>query len=268
MGDAPAIRRACRESDAAFTSRLSEQPLWWGRMIDLRRATVGDVEGIDAVVRGTWAQETLPEICQAQIEADTSVLWVVEEKNEILGFVSAFLTVDKAGRRRWEMDLVAVRPDSRGNGLGGRLIRQAYQDGAGRGVALARALIRVDNLPSQRAFQRVGFTTDRQVHHLLLWPPGTIDVPAPCPQSVSLVPVDTLTYRGLWIEGLTRVSPTEQRSAVRIARARIAREDRLNTGSLVPSSEEDLLTPDVRDQAKLHGRYYWFVRRPRSEDKT
>lgn len=234
----------------------------------IRRAATDDVQGIGAVVRDVWGQEILPEVCQAQIEDDGSTLWVAERKNKILGFVSAFLTVDQAGERRWEMDLVAVRPTDQGKGLGQRLIGQAYQEGARHGVGVARALIQVRNLPSQRAFERAGFTTNRRDHHLLLWPPQPSDVPAPGPAGVSLLPVDTLTYRGLWIEGLTQVPPAEQRSALRIARGMIAHENRLNTGAVIPSDEEHLLTPDVRDQAKLHGRCHWFVRRSRARERT
>ena len=233
----------------------------------IRRAATDDAEGIGAVVHDVWGEEILPEVCQAQIEDDGSTLWVAERKNKILGFVSAFLTVDQAGERRWEMDLVAVRPTDQSKGLGQRLIRRAYQDGGRQGVGVARALIQVSNLPSQRAFQSAGFTTDRRDHHLLLWPPKPSDVPAPGPDGVSLIPVDTLTYRGLWIEGLTRVPPAEQRSALRIARGMIACQDRLNTGAVIPSDEEHLLTSDVRDQAKLHGPYFWFVRRSTARER-
>ena len=233
----------------------------------IRRAATDDVQGIGAVVHKVWGQEILPEVCQAQIEQDSSALLVAEKQGEIVGFISAFLTADEAGQRRWEVDLLAVRPSSQGHGLGQRLIKQAHQDGVPHAVDVTRALIQVSNLASQRAFERAGFTTDRREHHLLLWLPQPSDVPDPGPAGVSLLPVDTLTYRGLWIEGLTRVPPAEQRCAVRIARGMIAYQDRLNTGAVIPSDEEHLLTSDVRDQAKLHGRYFWFVRRSRARER-
>ncbi len=229
-------------------------------MSRLSRAIITDIEGIGAVVQDVWKQEILPGVCKAQIEDDAGALWVAKAKDDVLGFISAFLTVDKAGRRRWEVDLVAVRPAHQGKGLGQRLIRRVWQDAEGRNAVEARALIRVNNLPSQKAFRRAGFTSDSHVQRLLLWPPKLAENPAPCPDGVSLLAVDTLTYRGLWIEGLASLPHAEQRSVVRTARATIARENRLNTGALVLADRERLLSPDLRAQAKVHGEYYWFTK--------
>lgn len=229
-------------------------------MIHLARAALTDIEGIRAVVRDIWEQDALPDVCKAQIQDDACALWVAKERDDVLGFVSAFLTLDRAGHRRWEIDLLAVRHASQGHGLGQRLIRRVYQDAARQDVALARAAIRVENVPSQRAFERAGFSTDGQVYHLLLWSPQRVDVLAACPQGVSLLPVDTLTYRGLWIEGLAGLPHAEQRCVVRTARATIARENRLNTGALISADDEHLLAPDLRDEAKLQGEYCWFVK--------
>lgn len=230
-------------------------------MIRLRRAVVSDVEGIGNVVREVWGQEILPDVCRAQIEDVECELWVAEGEDDILGFISAFLTVNKDGHRRWEMDLVAVRPSQQGRGLGQRLIRRACEGAVRVDAAVARALIRLSNVASQKAFQRTGFTTDRRIYHLLLWSPTPIDGPAPRPRGASLTPVDTLTYRGLWIEGLEQMTPSKQHLVVNAARSTVAREKRLNAGALIPADKVHLLTADPRAQAKLHGRYYWFAKR-------
>ncbi len=230
-------------------------------MILLRRAVVSDVEGIGDVVREVWGQEILPDVCRAQIEDVECELWVAEGDDDVLGFISAFLTVDGDGHRRWEMDLVAVRPSQQGRGLGQRLIRRACQGAVRLDAAVARALIRLSNVASQKAFQRAGFTTDRRIYHLLLWSPTPIDGPDLRPEDVSLVPVDTLTYRGLWIEGLEQMTPSKQHLVVDAARSNVARENRLNAGALIPVDKVHLLTADLRAQAKLHGRYYWFAKR-------
>jgi N-acetylglutamate synthase-like GNAT family acetyltransferase len=234
-------------------------------MIELAEATSRDIDGIGAVVHDVWQQEILPEVCQTQIEEDTGSLWVAKEGDDVVAFISAFLTVDRAGERRWEVDLVAVRSTHQGKGLGQRLIRRLCQVGSGQDAAVVRALIRVENRPSQRAFQKAGFTTDRQVHHLLLWPPKPTDLPAPHPAEISLVPVsllpvDTLTYRGLWIEGLAEVTAPEQRSIVGAARSIVAKEKRLKTGAVIPAEREHRLATDLRTQARMQGKYYWFVK--------
>ncbi len=228
----------------------------------LRRATFGDVDGIAAVVYDVWEENILVDVCEAQIQDDACALWVAEDGGDVAGFVSAFLTVGCGGVRRWEVDLLAVRRASQGQRLGRELVLAACGDGARRDVAVARAAIRVDNVASQRAFEHAGFATDRRVHKLLVWFPKLNDGPNDVRQA-TLLPVDTLTYRGLWIEGLTseELTSQERRSAVRAARARAARDERLNTGAVIPVDEEHLLAVDLREQASVHGEYYWFVRR-------
>ncbi len=229
-------------------------------MTVVRSATPADVNGVAAVVRDVWARDILPEVCRAQTEDETCGLWVAVQEGHVVGFASAFLTVNEAQERRWELDLVAVRPPLQGQGLGERLIRRAFQDGAQRHVAVVRALVRVGNLPSQKAFWGAGFRTDRRAYHLLQWSPRPDSIPTAAVDGVSLLPVDTLIYRGLWIEGLEDVSLTRQSSVVAAARSIIAREGRLNAGALVAADEKHLLAADLRSRAETVGAYSWFVK--------
>jgi len=235
-------------------------------MTNLRRATSTNIKGIATVVYDVWAQDILTDICEDQIKDDTCALWVAADKDDIAGFVSAFLTTGKDGDRRWEIDLVAVRRASQGQRLGQRLVTKARQDAKIHNVSIARAIVRVNNVASQKTFENAGFVTDRRIHKLLLWTPEwtpeSSDNPIVSAKNVTLLPMDTLTYRGLWIEGLTSEGLTveQQRSAVRTARSMIARDGRLNTGALIPVDEEHLLATDLRETASVHGEYYWFVK--------
>jgi L-amino acid N-acyltransferase YncA len=252
-------------------------------VIRVRRARLSDTEGIADVAKAVWGQDILSDVCEAQIEGNASALWVATEEADrrhpaddpqpgtVIGFGSAFLTLGARGHRRWEVDLVAVRQDNQGQGLGTQLIGQVCEAGESHGVSLARALIRVENVASQRAFENAGFTTDGQVHKLLLWGPGRgDDVPRKRHEGkrggsiyasdVALLPIDTLTYRGLWIEGLTSVCTREQRLALKTARAIVAREQLDNTGALIPLEEASCLATDVREEAIVHGEYHWFVK--------
>ena len=78
-------------------------------MTTIREAIPADIPGIAAVISEVWEQDVLPDACEAQIESDTASLWVAAEGDDVVGFISAFLTVGQHGRRRWEVDLLAVR---------------------------------------------------------------------------------------------------------------------------------------------------------------
>ncbi|MBN1979303.1 MAG: GNAT family N-acetyltransferase [Anaerolineae bacterium] len=231
-------------------------------MIAIRKATLADVPGIEAVVRETWKQDILPDVCKAQTRCQACALYVAAKGDDVAGFVSAFLTVDKDGKRRWEVDLLAVRPASQGQRLGQQLVEAACTDERARDTPLARAAIHVDNVASQKTFENAGFKTDGEIHRLLTWTPAQDNGPIVYGGSVTLIPVDTLTYRGLWLEGLTayNVDVEEQRKAVMMARSIIAWEGRHNTGAMTPAIGSHRLAADLRDAAEMHGEYRWFVR--------
>jgi N-acetylglutamate synthase-like GNAT family acetyltransferase len=231
-------------------------------MILLRKATPADVPGIAAIVRNVWEQDILTEVCEAQTRCQACALWVAAEGDDIAGFVSAFLTVDKNGHRRWEVDLLAVQPANRSQRLGQRLVEAACTDERAHDVSLARAAILVDNVASQRAFENAGFTTDGEIQRLLIWTPTRDAKPIIYGGSVTIVPVDTLTYRGLWLEGLTayNVDQDEQHSAVQMARSIIAWEGRHNTGAMIPAIGSHRLAPDLEETAQMIGEYHWFTR--------
>lgn len=231
-------------------------------MIDLCKATPAHIPGIAAVVRDVWDQDILPDICQAQIDCNACALLVALEKDEVAGFVSTFLTIGKRGSRRWEIDLLAVRRASQGQRLGQRLVEAACRVAQEKKAAIARAAVRVDNIASQRTFENAGFTTNREVHRLLTWTPDGKIGSSIYGGSVRFVAVNTVTYRGLWLEGLTayNVDEEEQRNAVRMARSIIAWEGRHNTGAMIPAIGSHRLAPDLRDVAEMHGEYWWYIK--------
>ena len=76
-------------------------------------------------------------------------------------------------------------------------------------------------IASQRAFSKAGFTTDAQARSIFLWDPLVCESAADVPEAVHLIPIDTLTYRGLWIDGFveSQLSVKEQRNVIRKARS-------------------------------------------------
>ena len=226
-------------------------------MIRVRRATSADRAGVERIVNHVWDQDVRDDAFRAHLQAETHSLRVAEAQGEVVGFVSAFVTQAWGGRVRWEIDLIAVEPAYQGQGVGGRLIAKTCRDGQMRGADLARALIRVDNLPSQRAFSRRGFSSDGEIYQLLIWTPRP-GAERPCPDRVALLPVDTLIYRGLWIEGLDSLSRWEQRDALEVARVVATTESCDNTGAVFPARRVEHLPPQLRAEADIQASYSWF----------
>jgi ribosomal protein S18 acetylase RimI-like enzyme len=94
--------------------------------------------------------------------------WLAIVEGEVTGFVTAFPTYTLHGRK-WEVDLVAVQPASQGRGIATELIQAAVEGAGGHSLDTARALAATDNLASQRAFTKAGFTPDETVCYLLLY---------------------------------------------------------------------------------------------------
>ena len=231
-------------------------------MDQVREAILEDAESIDNVLSEAWNQSIDREVFHSQLSSDTCGIWVATANGDVVGFVSAFMTFDLNNRGRWEIDLVAVRPASRRQGLGRRLVCRAWEETEGLRLDFSRAFVRVTNVESQRMFQQAGFVTDWRDHILHIWGPKASGGGIECSEDVNLVPVDTLTYRGLWIEGLTsgRLSESDQRRVIASAQHRIGLESRLNTGAFIPADELPGLAEDVRKQAIEHGKYHCWKR--------
>ena len=222
----------------------------------IRLANPDDARAVHLILQEVWQESLLVDVFAQCVSSSSHFVLVAIEDDQTVGFLSAFLIAEPTPR--CEIDLLAVRPRSQGKGIGANLIEEALCFGSHLGANLARASIRVENRASQNAFARVGFLTDSIAGSLLLWEPMASDAPMSVPEAVRLIPVDTLTYRGLWIEGWleSELGMQEQRDVVRYACNLIAREGRLNTGALVPVDHHRKLAPDLIAIATDHGRYH------------
>ena len=225
-------------------------------MSDIRVASPGDAQAIHRILQETWGESLLFDVFTDHVSSSEHQVFVAMDSGEIAGFLSAFLVSSRVPR--WEIDLILVRSKSQGKGIGASLIQEALTYGSHLGVPWAKASIRIDNHASQRAFSKAGFTTDAQVRSLFLWDPLACESTLKVPKTVHLIPVDTLTYRGLWIEGF--IEPTlplqEQHNVVLAARNSVFHEDRLNTGLFMPDSFKHTLAPDLLTSATDFGQYH------------
>ena len=225
-------------------------------MLDIRLARPDDAQAIHLILQETWGDSLLFDVFMDQISSPAHQVFVAVDGGEIAGFLSAFLVPSTTPR--WEIDLIIVRSTSRGKGIGTSLIEKALTYGSNLKVPCAAASIRIDNYASQRAFSKTGFTRDAQVGSLFLWNPSTCQPTINVPETVHFIPVDTLTYRGLWIEGFVaaQLPVKEQHNVIRAAQSRISHEDRMNTGLFIPESLKQTITPDLLADASHHGQYH------------
>jgi len=96
----------------------------------------------------------------------TARIWLARRAQRMLGFVATFESHTLAGHRL-EVDLLGVHPEDRGQGIGAALVQRAIENWDG----VARALIRVGNIASERVFASAGFAPEATVRELLVLTP-------------------------------------------------------------------------------------------------
>jgi hypothetical protein len=135
------------------------------------------------------------------------------------------------------------------------LTRASCEQGAKRGIALARALTHIRNAGVHHTFGACGFTTDQQVYGLYIGA-GTLEgstIAAP-PDGLHLFPVQTLNYCGLWLEGKIEVAGLRYAGVVRdLYGWELA-------GAVIPEANTDATTAALRVGYEQVGLYYWWVK--------
>lgn len=224
----------------------------------------------------------------------------------VAGFVTAFLVSSRQGVW-WEIDLLAVRPDRQGQGLGRRLIQAAAAGGAGL-AGRSRAVVAASNRRSARAFAGAGFQAEPGactllIHRLGEQAPrpepapgvtvheasGADALPAswrlkdlepaeaapiknrPGPPTLllaeqhgrpagyaELIAVETLLYRGIWIESLSAPSRAVRETLVYHAVSRAAAAGPDEVSAMVPGRDQPLLHTLLAAGFRSLGAYRWF----------
>jgi hypothetical protein len=174
----------------------------------------------------------------------------VDASNQVVGFVDAFATTAANGEQRWEIDLLAVHPVCQGQKIGQRLVDAAW---ASCPASSARALVQVANMACQGALRRCGFQTDGQIFQLMVSSPQMGSV-VPVPAGAHLVEVDTLTYRGVWLEGAI------DGQGLRAAQDQCAQRRRDVAGVLIADAAYELLAIAHDLGYAPVNRFQWWVR--------
>ena len=188
------------------------------------------------------------------IAYDSHTLIVAVEGSKVAGFACGFVTPAMDGQRRYELDLLAVHPDFQGRGTGRKLVSEHTQTAINAGVQYSRGLVAVGNIPSQKAFTASGYVLLPKVHAVYV-SGDDIYAMQPVPEDAHLIPVETLTYRGIWMEGII----TSQ--SIAAAQAMKTRYRRDSTGAVVSLDDVDSIMALTQANYDYIGEYQWWIKR-------
>lgn len=180
--------------------------------------------------------------------------FLAKADGNIVGFASSFVTPDEHGNARFELDLLGVAPSWQGRGIGARLGERSLHEADETGAATIRALVRRDNMSMRRLCIRLGFRRSEAVHQL--WASKTGRPANNCERysGARIIPVDTLTYGGYWLEGAL------SQGAIDEARTMLWHQpDRRVAGAVVPEYDRraiDLLRANSFDRM---GEFLWWT---------
>lgn len=212
-------------------------------------ATPEDAPAIAAVAEAVWPEEPLDVDAIAALIATTERGTLVAERDGMVaGFVDSFLTQDCDRAARWEIDLLAVAPGAQGHGVGRALVRASMAGAQTAGAVRARALIRMGNIASERAFTACGFAPDPWESEL--WAVADRDVRT-APAGLHVVPVQTFRYAGVWLEEVTAAGLQSLQPAVGVG---------VVAGTVIPLIERDTIDAAVSAGLQQTGQFRFWHR--------
>jgi ribosomal-protein-alanine N-acetyltransferase len=215
----------------------------------IRTATPNDAPGIVTVATAVWPDEPLDANAIATLIATTArETLVAVQGGAVAGFVDGFVTHARDGDARWEVDLIAVAPGAQGHGVGRGLVQAGMAGARAAGAMRARALIRVGNSASERAFAACGFTSDPW--ESVLWAVADRDVRT-ASAGLHVVPVRTFRYTGVWLEDVT---------AAGLARLPPAAGVGVVAGTVIPLTERDTIRAAERTGLEPAGQFRFWHR--------
>ncbi len=240
----------------------------------IQPATSRHAKPIAYVQKQVWPDENsnLQRI-RAVLRDDTHMTLVALVNHQVVGFVDAFETTSNSGVLRWEIDLLAVNPAFQGRGLGKQLTLAATQAGKKRKRTLARGLVAIDNIASQRTFASCGYKSDQVEHGLYIYTEAKAPSHPTLRENSSLllsgeglgrveragmpvrarsISVSTLRYQGLWVE---ESWTTEQ---LKLAQQLKEHTQQDVVGAVIPSYEAESIENVLDAGFSLVGYYHWW----------
>ena len=175
--------------------------------VRVRRASPADAAAIAAIAEECFGEAFDRDRIRRLLQSGRNYTLLALDAQGIRAFADNFITVSVTGERRLELDLLAVQAKARGMGIGRRLIAESILLARTLDATLLRSLVKSENQVMRGLCGSCEFAPSQESYGLYVASPALgSSVPLDATGS-HLVPVETLAYKGIWIEGaLTRDS--------------------------------------------------------------
>ena len=125
--------------------------------VQIRCATSSDGPAVAQIVRQSFDENIEPGSPRIRKVLRANGTYVAIIGDDVVGFVSNFLTRSAEGLRRFELDLLAVASQARGNGIGDQLVGYSIARASQSGAEMIRSLVATHNRAMQRICKGHGF---------------------------------------------------------------------------------------------------------------
>lgn len=238
--------------------------------VKIRQARSRDAQPIASIAFEAFGEELDHERTKAQVVAGINFVASVEA--QVVGFAGSFLTISQECQLRFELDLLAVAAMARGAGIGAKLVSYCLAAASDHNADLMRALVARSNRGMQRLCLSAGLRISASAQALYVldlksqpemaprpgMPAAAETAPEAADCGAHLVPVDTLSYSGIWLEGQI----SERTICVAIERAKSERRSRV--GAVLPKADCEAINLLAASGFQRVGEYDWWTIRPGS----
>jgi|GEM_PF-947613 len=175
----------------------------------IRPATIDDATAIAKIIHMAFDEEVDQDRVINQIMISNTIIDVAVCEGQVVGFVENFVTRSIDNQLRLELDLLAVHPDFHGQGVGRKLIVWSVEFARALTVHQIRALIATTNSSMRHLCADIGMAKDEYESGLFTWSCDEKAFNIIADITSHLIRVNTLTYDGIWLEGMLSQSAIE-----------------------------------------------------------
>lgn len=182
--------------------------------VKIRHGTIHDIDAIAEIIKLAFGDIVDKERIKQLLTISHNTVYVAVQSEIVVGFVENFVTVSQDNDIRLDLDLLAVHPDARGQGIGKKLIEASINLARQLNVSYLRALIASENRVMQKACKRMNLTPSVDEYGLYVLSPLNIFEHIKETPKAHLIRIETLTYTGIWLEGDITASAVDNATVI------------------------------------------------------